>query len=77
MPAALIYIRFQSHRARRYGLQALSRTPTAYWSQTRQTSPGGVYAITEAEVATMRASAVHARLTRIRGPFNDLQECWR
>lgn len=72
----MIYIRFSSHRARQYGLRALDRKPQAYWSMRRRTHPGGVYAVTEAEIATMRVSWRHARFTRLRGPFADLRQCW-
>lgn len=70
------FIRFGSHRARMYGLQALPRKPQAYWSFKRDTGPGGVYEVTEEEIARMRASSHHARFTRLRGPYDDLRECW-
>lgn len=72
----MIYIRFSSHRARDYGLRAIDRKPQAYWSLTRNTHPGGVYAVTEAEAEQMRAYSDHARFTRLRGPYDDLRECW-
>jgi len=70
------YIRFASHRAREYGLRALPRRPQAYYSFRRQTGPGGVYLVTEPEIDQMRASSGHARFTRLRGPVDDLLECW-
>ena len=73
----MIYIRFASHRAREYGLRALDRQPQAYWSLARETGPGGVYAVTEAECQAMRAYSDHARFTRLRGPYEDLRECWK
>jgi hypothetical protein len=72
----VIYIRFSSHRAREYGLRALDRKPQAYWSLKRRTGPGGVYLVTEDEARAMRAYSGHARFTRLRGPFEDLWECW-
>jgi len=72
----MIYIRFSSHRARAYGLRALDRKPQAYYSFKRRTHPGGVYAVTEDEARAMRAYSNHARFTRLRGPFEDLWECW-
>ena len=73
----MIYIRFSSHRARDYGLRALDRqTQQAYFSCRRDTGPGGVYLMTEAEIATMRAYSRHARFTRLRGPYTDLLLCW-
>lgn len=73
--APLIYIRFASHRARHYGLQALDRKPQGFWSLTRKTHPGGVYAVTHDEIAQMRAASDHARFTRVQGPFEDLMQC--
>jgi hypothetical protein len=43
---------------------------------TRHTHPGGVYAVTEEEIATMRAASHLVRFTRLRGPHDDLRECW-
>lgn len=74
-PESLIYIRFGSHRARQYGLGALDRKPQGYWSMTRHTHPGGVYAVTAAEYARIRETS-HAPCTRLRGPYDDLMECW-
>lgn len=69
------YIRFGSHRARQYGLQALDRRPQGFWSLRRRTGPGGVYLLTDAEVERMRAYSDHARFTVVRGPYDDLLEC--
>jgi hypothetical protein len=73
----LIFVRFGSHRARSYGLRALSRKPQAYFSLRRKTGPGGVYLVTRAEATQMQAASQHARFTELRGPFDDLQPCWR
>jgi hypothetical protein len=76
----VIYIRFGSHRAREYGLRALGRRPQAYFSLTRETGPGGVYAVSEEEYTAIRAAIAGARwqhsVTRLRGPYDDLMECW-
>ena len=71
-----MYIRFTSHRARQYGLRALTRTPESYFSYRRQTGPGGVYLVTEDEIRDMRAYSDHARFTRLQGPHDDLLRCW-
>jgi hypothetical protein len=71
-----MFIRFSSHRAREYGLQALSRTPQAYWSMQRKTHPGGVYDVTEQEAEQIQAYSGHARFTVLRGPYDDLHHCW-
>lgn len=71
-----VYIRFSSHRARQYGLRALPYVPQAFFSLLRETGPGGVYAVSEADITTMREASRHARFTRLRGPYNDLHRCW-
>lgn len=76
MPEDFVYIRFSSHRARTYGLRAIERQPQAYWSLKRETGPGGVYAVTPAELHVMLEYSRHVRLTCLRGPYEDLRECW-
>lgn len=71
-----MFIRFSSHRARHYGLRAITRTPTAFYSLRRATGPGGVYQVTPAEALVMRESSGHARFTELRAPYDDLMECW-
>lgn len=71
-----MFVKFGSHRARQYGLRALDRKPQAYYSFARKTGPGGVYKVTIAEAERMRASSVHAKFTVLRGPYEDLQECF-
>jgi hypothetical protein len=71
----LIFIRFSSHSSRSYALRALDRKPQGYWSLKRKTGPGGVYAVTEAEIAILRQSR-YVHFTRVRGPHDDLLECW-
>jgi hypothetical protein len=78
MVQGMIFIRFSSHRARAYGLRALDRTPQAYYpafTSSRKPGAGGIYLVTEAEIAAMRAYSDHARFTRVRGPYDDLREC--
>lgn len=74
-----VYVRFASHRAREYGLRALTRTPQAFYSLRRETGRG-VYALTAEELATIRASVARARwatsITVLRGPYDDLHPCW-
>ena len=72
----MIFIRFGSHRAREYGLRAIDREPQAYFAVRRNTGPGGVYLVSEAEISAMRAYSRLVRFTRLRGPFTDLLECW-
>lgn len=75
--APLIFIRFTSHRARQNAFDELSRTPQGYWSLTRKTHPGGVYAITREEVLQLRAAHAYGiRFTLVRGPWDDLMTCW-
>jgi hypothetical protein len=71
----MVFIRFGSHRARDYGLRALSRRPKSFFSLRRNTSPGGVYQVTLAEVALMRAYSQHARFTSFKDR-GDLSPCW-
>lgn len=73
----MVYIRFGSHRAREYGLQAIERKPQAYWSLRRQSYPGGIYLVTAEEIAQMRAASRHVRLTVLRPPYDDLMMCWK
>ena len=68
------YIRFSSHRAREYGLRALDRRPLSYYSWKRKTGPGGVYELTEEEIAKLRGERL-VRFTRLRGPYDDLLRC--
>ena len=75
MVSDTVFVRFGSHRARDYGLRAIGRHPQAFWSLRRNTHPGGVYEITEAEVSVIQQEP-HARFTRLRGPFDDLRRCW-
>lgn len=73
----MIYIRFASHRARQHGLRELDREPQGYWSMRRESYPGGIYGVTEAEYQKLRASVSHhVRFTKIRGPYDDLRKCW-
>jgi hypothetical protein len=72
------YIRFTSHRARSSALEILTDAgygrPQGYWSLKRSTHPGGVYQLTEAQVALIKgAHLVH--FTQIRGPYHDLLLC--
>lgn len=69
------FVKFTSHRARDYGLRALDRKPTAYFSLNRDTGKG-VYEVTEEEIAKMRDSSSHAHFTRLRAPHTDLMQCW-
>lgn len=73
----MIYIRFASHRARDYALRTLDRKPQAYWSL-RRSSGKGIYAVTEAELETIRTKGgQHAQhFTQLRAPYDDLGECW-
>lgn len=75
--ADMVYIRFGSHRARRYGLRAIPRKPQAYFSFQRATGPGGCFLVSEEEIAQIQAYSRHARLTRMRAPFGDLSPCWK
>lgn len=70
------YIRFGSHRARDYGLRAISRSPQSYYSNRRKTGPGGVYKVTRAEAEVIRSSSRHARFSFLRAPHDDLKETW-
>lgn len=72
----MIYIRFASHRAREYGLRCVHRKAQSFYSWDRSFHPGGVFAVTEDECERMRAYSTHARFTRLRGPYDDLRECW-
>lgn len=69
------FIRFGSRRARHYGLEAIKRRPKSYYSWQRTTYPGGVYAVTDEEIAQMRSYSSHARFTVLRKPYGDLMEC--
>lgn len=74
--APSVYVRFGSHRARDYGFRALGRKPQGFFSNNRETGPGGTYLVTPDELEVMRNFSRLVRFTILRGPHNDLMKCW-
>lgn len=69
------FIKFTSHRSRDYALQCLDRKPPAYFSYKRETGRG-VYELTHQEIATIRTHSRAGGFTLLRGPYDDLMQCW-
>jgi len=70
----MVFVKFGSHRHRHDALNALVRKPQAYWSMKRRAT-GGYYLLSEMEIARVER-VTRRKLTRLRGPFTDLMECW-
>jgi hypothetical protein len=71
-----VYVKFTSHRARKRGLWCLDPGNTqSYWSTKRNTGKG-VYRVNESELERLKTSELSVGFTVLRGPYDDLMECW-
>lgn len=70
----VVFIRYVSHRARHRLYIFLERKPTSYYSL-RRPCTYGIGAITPEEEAQLRKAKVKG-WTRLRGPYEDLCQCW-
>jgi predicted DCC family thiol-disulfide oxidoreductase YuxK len=70
-----IYVLFTSHRSRDKALREIGDpAPQAYYSWRRETGKG-VYLLTEAQIEAIAHLARGWR--RLRGPYEDLLQCWK
>lgn len=68
------FIKFNSHRAREYGLALIGKRPS-FFSFDRDTGRGA-FQVSEKEIAQLKDSPRAHYFSVMREPYNDLAKCW-